>query len=209
MCVVTSHAHLRQYAGTRLREAGSIVGEPQEGGDGGAVPVPEPIIVLFAEGPATDRSRAVRDWAQANPQAHIILAVSTDTTRAAMSRALQAGADGVILEDEVAEMLVPAVRAVAAGLMVTPTAMRQHVAPRALSYREKQTLDLAIRGLTNRQIAERLWVAESTVKTHLASAFSKIDAHSRAEAAARVLDSEDGFGLSILAVEDDSETRLR
>jgi DNA-binding NarL/FixJ family response regulator len=55
-----------------------------------------------------------------------------------------------------------------------------------------------VQGFTNGQIAHRLCVAESTVKTHLSSAFSKLDVGSRAEAAALVLDPEEGYGLGVL-----------
>ena len=71
-----------------------------------------------------------------------------------------------------------------------PPSLRAHVAPRPLSYREKEILGLVVQGLSNRQVADRLFVAESTVKTHLSSAFAKLDAHSRSEVAARLLDPE-------------------
>jgi DNA-binding CsgD family transcriptional regulator len=81
-----------------------------------------------------------------------------------------------------------------------PVALGRRVAPRALSYREKQILGLVVLGLTNRQIADRLFVAESTVKTHLSSSLRKLDARSRAEAAALVLDPDEGYGPSILSI---------
>jgi DNA-binding NarL/FixJ family response regulator len=62
--------------------------------------------------------------------------------------------------------------------------VRQLVSPPALSYREKEVLELASRGLTNSQIASRLFLAESTVKTHLSSAFRRLGVSSRREAAA-------------------------
>jgi DNA-binding NarL/FixJ family response regulator len=58
------------------------------------------------------------------------------------------------------------------------------VSPPALSYREKEVLELAAGGLTNSQIASRLFLAESTVKTHLSSAFRRLGVSSRREAAA-------------------------
>ena len=80
--------------------------------------------------------------------------------------------------------------------------MRQ-IAPRPLSYREKQILGLVVLGFTNREIADKLFLAESTVKTHLSSSFAKLDAHSRSEAAARILDPEAGYGVGILAIAGD------
>jgi DNA-binding NarL/FixJ family response regulator len=55
-------------------------------------------------------------------------------------------------------------------------------------------------GFTNRQIADKLFLAESTVKTHLSSAFGKLDAHSRADVTARILDPENGYGVGILSL---------
>jgi DNA-binding NarL/FixJ family response regulator len=57
-------------------------------------------------------------------------------------------------------------------------------------------------GFTNREIADKLYLAESTVKTHLSSAFTKLDARSRSEAVARILDPESGYGVGILAIAD-------
>jgi DNA-binding NarL/FixJ family response regulator len=66
------------------------------------------------------------------------------------------------------------------------------VSPPALSYREKEVLELAAGGLTNSQIASRLFLAESTVKTHLSSVFRRLGVSSRREAAAliRVADND-------------------
>ena len=83
-----------------------------------------------------------------------------------------------------------------------PRSLRRQLAPRALSYREKQILGLVVQGYTNRQIADKLIVAESTVKTHLSSAFGKLDTRSRSEAAALIVDPEEGFGLGILPIPD-------
>jgi DNA-binding NarL/FixJ family response regulator len=81
---------------------------------------------------------------------------------------------------------------------VVPTALGRHIAPRPLSHREKEILALVVLGLTNGQIASRLFLAESTVKTHISSAFRKLDVRSRAEAAARIQDPEAGYGVGIL-----------
>ena len=54
-------------------------------------------------------------------------------------------------------------------------------------------LALLVAGLTNRQIAARLYLAESTVKTHVTSAFSKLGVRSRKDAAAILLDPAEGL----------------
>lgn len=158
------------------------------------------LIVLLATGEAPERARAVEALAEANPDAKIVVSMARDTPNSALRRALRAGAVGIVLDGELDRTLVPTAQAVAAGQLAVPCALRGHVAPRALSYREKEVLGLVVRGLTNREIAGALYLAESTVKTHLSSAFAKLDAHSRAEAAAWVLDPENGYGAAILAI---------
>ena len=78
---------------------------------------------------------------------------------------------------------------------------------RALTTREKQILMLVVTGLTNSQIAAELFLAESTVKGHLSSAFSKLGVSSRSEAAAVILDPERGRGLGIGKVRTSSPAR--
>ena len=56
---------------------------------------------------------------------------------------------------------------------------------------------MVVTGLTNSQIADELFLAVSTVKSHLSSAFSKLGVSSRSEAAAVILDPERGRGLGI------------
>jgi DNA-binding NarL/FixJ family response regulator len=119
------------------------------------------------------------------------------TSPGILRRALRAGATGIVFDGDIERALVPTARAVAAGQLTVPLALRQQVAQRPLSYREKEILSCVVRGYTNRQIADKLFIAESTVKTHLSSVFEKLDARSRAEAAALVLDPDTGYGLGL------------
>ena len=114
-----------------------------------------------------------------------------------MRRALELGVGGIVLEDEAREALAAVVAVVCAGQVSVPSRQREAVRARALTTREKQILVLVVRGLTNAQIAAELYLAESTVKSHLSSAFSKLGVSSRSEAAAVILDPERGRGLGI------------
>ena len=87
------------------------------------------------------------------------------------------------------------IRAVSAGQVVVPRQLSRTAVRPALSHREKQALALLANGFTNRQIAARLFLAESTVKTHLTSVFGKLGVHSRSEAAELVLDPDQKLGL--------------
>ena len=69
--------------------------------------------------------------------------------------------------------------------------------------REKQVLRLVVSGLRNGEIAAKLFLAESTVKSHLSSAFSKLGVRSRSEAVAVILDVESQAGRWILSLPPD------
>jgi DNA-binding NarL/FixJ family response regulator len=127
--------------------------------------------------------------------------VVTDPTREHdIRRAFRAGADGLVFASDVDRALAPTVRAVLAGQLSLPCQHRRHLEKQALSYREQQVLGLVINGATNRQAADALVLAESTVKGHLASAFAKLGVRSRAEAAAVLLDPEAEAGHTPLAL---------
>lgn len=114
--------------------------------------------------------------------------------------ALIAGAAGVMLRDEVEHALAACVQAVATGQACVPRKYSPQVEPPTLSAREKQILGLVVMGYMNSEIAERLFLAESTVKSHLSSAFGKLGVRSRNEAVSLILDPEGGLGLGILGL---------
>jgi DNA-binding CsgD family transcriptional regulator len=106
-----------------------------------------------------------------------------------------AGADGIIFEPGADAVIGPAVRTLLAGYVSIPRSLRAGLQPPPLTRRERQMLELVVEGLTNREIAERLYLAESTVKRHLSSTFRRLGVSSRREAAAAVLAAEQSFGV--------------
>jgi DNA-binding NarL/FixJ family response regulator len=155
------------------------------------------LVVLVLGGDAAERVEAIGAQAEARSRATLVATMPADAAVGLLRRAMRAGADGIVLDGELDDALIPTVRAVLVGQLAVPRALRRRIAPRALSYREKEILSFVVQGFTNRQIADRLFLAESTVKTHLSSAFHKLDARSRAEAAALVLDPDAGFDLGL------------
>lgn len=119
-----------------------------------------------------------------------VVVISPPATGTAVRRALDAGADGLVFDPELERALATTVRAVSIGQSVVPGKFRASVEKPVLSHRENQVLVLVRKGLTNAEIAKRLFLAESTIKSHLSSIFTKFGVRSRKEVAAAVIDFE-------------------
>jgi DNA-binding NarL/FixJ family response regulator len=120
-----------------------------------------------------------------------------------LRRLFAAGADGVVLDSALEGALVPTIQAVCEGQVVAPRELWRAVERPLLSRREKQIMAMVILGLTNREIAQQLFVTEATVKSHLSATFAKLGVRSRTQATARILDPEHGLGTGILAITND------
>jgi len=117
------------------------------------------------------------------------------------ARALIAqGADAVLLEEDVPALVPLAVRATLEGLVVLSASLAAAVERPPLTPREKQILALVVMGYTNREIADQLVLAESTVKSHLFSAFRRLGVRTRSEAVALITDPDRGLGSGILTI---------
>jgi DNA-binding NarL/FixJ family response regulator len=143
---------------------------------------------------------AVRKLAKALDGARVVV-VSSAVLGGGVRSALGAGASAFVDEAQVEAALAAATRSALAGQVSLPRELHRCAVRPAFSHREKQVLALVVRGLGNRQIALRLFLSESTVKSHLASAFQKLGVRSRKEAAAVLLDPDEGLGASILSVD--------
>lgn len=118
-----------------------------------------------------------------------VLVLTTYDTDAAILRAIEAGATGYLLKDAPSTDLLAALRSAAAG----NTTLAPQVASRlvdqmrkppleALTEREREVLTLVAQGLSNAEIGGRLFIAESTVKTHLMRVFGKLGVDDRTRA---------------------------
>jgi DNA-binding NarL/FixJ family response regulator len=190
--LVTDNDTVREHAAQLIAKAGIRLVEDDDDD--------ERLLVLLLGGAATERVEAIRQTLKRRPGLTIVAAMPTDTGSVQLQRAMRIGAHGIVLDGELARTLVPTLLAVMSGQLTAPRALRRQLAPRALSFRERQILGLVVAGNTNRQIADKLFVAESTVKTHLSSAFAKLDVRSRAEAAALILHPDEGHGLGVLTL---------
>jgi DNA-binding NarL/FixJ family response regulator len=154
--------------------------------------------ILLAGSNAGERRTLISAANERFPGIPTVVIASASTN--GIHKALEAGACGVVLDSELESALPATVRAICAGQVVVPHKFRRHAIRPALSHREKETLALVASGMTNRQIATHLFLAESTVKTHLTSIFGKLGVCSRSEAAALVLDPETKLGLGLLGL---------
>jgi DNA-binding NarL/FixJ family response regulator len=157
------------------------------------------VIVLWAQDTVSAPARLVEPLAQRFAPAPIVM-VCAGIERWAVRAALAAGASGVVLLDELGTALWPCLQAVQSGQTCVPRGHWRQIVPPALSAREKQILGLVVMGYMNSQIAAQLFLAESTVKSHLSSAFGKLGVRSRNEAVNLILDPERGLGMGILGL---------
>ena len=143
---------------------------------------------------------------KAFPETHVIL-VATSFARASLVTALNDGLAGFVQEADVDDCLLLAIEAARRGQLILPRGLGKIAAQPALSVREKQILALVVMGLSNAEIASKLFVTESTVKSHLSSAFARLGVRSRNQATALILDPERGFGAGILAISPNERRR--
>ena len=114
-------------------------------------------------------------------------------TRASRAAAYQAGAQGLIAKTLLADELVDSLEAMASGQVVDTGGFRGTGQGRwpgsqwGLSARQSEILALLATGMTNRAIAEALFVSDNTVRTHLKAVFRKLSVTNRSQAVARAL----------------------
>jgi NarL family two-component system response regulator LiaR len=122
-----------------------------------------------------------------------VIALTSFKDKGLVQDALQAGAIGYLLKDVSADELAQAIRAAHAGrATLSPeaaqalvrTAAKPPVPGHDLTQREREVLALLVEGLSNKQIAERLVVSPSTIKSHVSHILAKLGVASRTEAAA-------------------------
>ena len=153
---------------------------------------PLDIAVVVGQSDTLGRGGTVELLRNVRPTVPVAFVCKTDE-RAAVRKALRAGVHGFVSYANLDRGLQPTIDAVHAGQVAVPQSIRTRIAWGTFSLREKQVLQLVANGLTNAEIACRLFLSESTVKSHLSSSFRKLGVSSRAEAAAAVLDPHTGL----------------
>jgi DNA-binding NarL/FixJ family response regulator len=199
VAVLAEDGDLRTSTVDLLQSAGCRIVETDD-------PGLDATVVAYGDRPV--ETETVRALCDGEPSGRVIAVVPAARPTSELRKLLRAGADAVLVDGQAQTCLPLAVHAVCEGQIVVPRTLRRHVLRQPLSHREKQILRLVVRGWTNRQIADELFLAESTVKTHLSSAFAKLDTHSRAEVTDLILDPDEGRGLGILTLDGDPAARV-
>ena len=162
-------------------------------------------VVMDVEMPVMDGIEATKQIKQLVPESNVLILTSHDLDDDVFA-ALAAGADGYCLKDTSADSLAGAIRAVSSGATWLDQAIAKRVlkaslgmqlkAPIktekkndkfALSARQTEILELLVDGLSNQQMADRLFVSNETIKTHMRHIMEKLAVADRTQAAVKAL----------------------
>jgi DNA-binding NarL/FixJ family response regulator len=158
------------------------------------------VIMMDLRMPGVDGIAATARLSQLLPSARVLV-LTTYADEAAILPALRAGARGYLTKDASAEQIEAAIRAVHAGQTHLDPAVQERLVaavtgqplganqadpgqqpPDGLTAREAEVLTLLASGLSNAEIAQRLFLSNATVKTHINRIFAKTGARDRAQA---------------------------
>lgn len=154
------------------------------------------VIVLACDIDLVGEMATLRRLRRELPDPSIVV-LSPPAQGTGVRRALDAGADAIVFEPVIESALAITVLAVVNGQLAVPRDFRASVERPAFSHRERQVLALVARGLTNSEIGKSLFLSESTIKSHLSSAFTKLGVRSRKEAAALFRDRQQTLSLGL------------
>ncbi len=173
-----------------------VVGEAASGTEALAVAARQrpDVVLMDLRMPKLDGADAITRLRQSHPEVRVLVLTVYDTD-ADINRSLAAGAAGYLLKDAPREELHRAVRAAAAGHQVLAPAVTARLidrlrapVPATPSPRELEVLRLVARGATNREIARKLLISETTTKTHIAHLLDKLGVDNRTAAVAAAIE---------------------
>ncbi|MGH3662969.1 MAG: response regulator [Micromonosporaceae bacterium] len=196
--LLDDHEVVRQGLRELLRRDGdvAVVGESATAAEAiRRIPAVRPdVAVLDARLPDGSGVNVCRTVRAKDPSIQVLILTSYEDDEALFA-AIMAGAAGYVLKQVRGNDLIDAVRTVASGRSLLDPAVTQRVLDRirngpdqppelrALTEQEARILELIAEGLTNRQIAERMFLAEKTVKNYVSALLAKLGLQRRTQAA--------------------------
>jgi DNA-binding NarL/FixJ family response regulator len=182
-----------------MEEDLEVVGEAVDGGEAVSVAraLRPDVVLMDVRMPGVDGIEATRQLLRDGDAPRVLMLTTFDLDEY-VYEAMKAGASGFLLKDALRDQLVSAVRTVAAGdALMAPALVRRLIedyvrrpAPSsgppaeldALTEREREVLMLIARGLSNREIARRLFLSEATVRSHVTHILAKLGLRDRVQA---------------------------
>jgi DNA-binding NarL/FixJ family response regulator len=149
------------------------------------------VVIMDLRMPQMDGIEATEEILTRVPEARVLV-FTAYSERALLQRGLESGARGYILKEAPHETLVRAIEKVAAGeTFVDPGLMAEFVAGQGqadiLTPREREILQLLADGMSNADVAAKLFISQETVKSHVRHILAKLEADTRTQAVAIAL----------------------
>ena len=172
-----------------------VVGEAQNGKEAVALAgrLGPDVVLMDLRMPQMDGVTATERIKAEYPKVRVLV-LTTYESDADILRAIETGATGYLLKDAPREELFGAIRMVAEGKSPLAPAVAARLmqrmrgpAEKALSAREIEVLELVAQGRSNKEIARRLWISETTVKSHMLHVFGKLGVTDRTAAVTEAL----------------------
>ena len=172
-----------------------VVGEATNGAEAVALTgeLRPDIVLMDLRMPEVDGVTAISQIKEEYPETQVLV-LTTYESDADILRAIETGATGYLLKDAPREELFAAIRTAAQGKSPLAPNVATRLMQRmrdldeeALSAREIEVLELVASGTSNKEIAKRLWVSETTVKSHMLHIFDKLDVTDRTAAVTEAL----------------------
>jgi DNA-binding NarL/FixJ family response regulator len=193
--IVDDHEVVREGLRLALSRADNIrvVGEAADGS--AAVSLAKRrrpnVVIMDVRMPGTDGLQAAREISSEVPETAVLMFTAYGE-RSLLTRGLEAGAKGYILKEAPQQTLVRAIQKVAGGDgYVDPALMPAFLAGKdqtdMLTGREREILQLLADGMSNADVAGRLFISQETVKSHVRHILTKLEADTRTHAVAIAL----------------------